>query len=250
MTTSYTASRSAAMSSSGTSMPFFAAAAEAKRRAPGRRTSGSASIVLTTVSTRSEILLHASQRRRIDGDECLADARAVAFLGEEGVGLGADRRAGERGADQLEHEREHRALGAADRKEAAALDRLLRVGGRLAVGAERPAFRDALAFAHRHHDAAAHHGGHGEVDDQRVLALAREGGSHRIGAEQRLLAAPGGDRGRRIGEREADQAGLARPAAGGFPCTPTCALLRMPAKAMPLRRARWITSSIAHCAAT
>ena len=40
------------------------------------------------------------------------------------------------------------------------------------------------------------------------LALARESRRHRVGAEQRLLAAPGRDRGRRIGEREADQAGL------------------------------------------
>src|SRR5688500_13685013 len=45
-----------ARSSSGTSMPFFAEATAAKRREPGRRTSGSASMVLTTVSTRSENL--------------------------------------------------------------------------------------------------------------------------------------------------------------------------------------------------
>src|SRR6185369_8457753 len=40
--------------SSGTSMPAFAARSEAKRRAPGRRTSGSESMVETMVSTRSE----------------------------------------------------------------------------------------------------------------------------------------------------------------------------------------------------
>src|SRR5262249_35890022 len=39
--------------SSGISMPAFAARSEAKRRAPGRRTSGSDSIVETTASTRS-----------------------------------------------------------------------------------------------------------------------------------------------------------------------------------------------------
>src|SRR5262245_54910674 len=43
--------------SSGTSIPALRAArSEAKRRAPGRRTSGSASMVCTTVSTRSENL--------------------------------------------------------------------------------------------------------------------------------------------------------------------------------------------------
>jgi SAM-dependent methyltransferase len=35
-----------------------------------------------------------------------------------------------------------------------------------------------------------------------------------------------------------------------MPSTPTCALLVMPAKAMPLRRARWIASSTAHCTET
>src|SRR5262245_15378443 len=39
--------------SSGISMPFLADASAAKRRAPGSRTSGSASMVFTTVSTRS-----------------------------------------------------------------------------------------------------------------------------------------------------------------------------------------------------
>src|SRR6185503_16621429 len=40
-------------SSSGTSMPFFAAAAEANRRDPGRRTSGSASMAETIASVLS-----------------------------------------------------------------------------------------------------------------------------------------------------------------------------------------------------
>src|SRR6266513_5998653 len=62
------------------------------------------------------------ERRRVDDDERLADARAVALLREKRVGLRPDRRAGERGADQLEHQREHRALRAADGKQAAAFD--------------------------------------------------------------------------------------------------------------------------------
>ena len=88
------------------------------------------------------------------------------------------------------------------------LDRLLRIGGRLAVPVERPAFGNLLALGHRDHDLAARHRGHGEVDHDRIGVLAREGERHRIGAEQRLLSAPRRDRGRRIGEGDADHAGL------------------------------------------
>jgi hypothetical protein len=35
-----------------------------------------------------------------------------------------------------------------------------------------------------------------------------------------------------------------------MPSTPTCALFRMPLKPMPFRRARWMTSSTAHCTDT
>src|SRR5688572_6507493 len=45
-----------AIRSSGTSMPFFAEASAAKRRVPGRRTSGSASMVETMVSVLSQYL--------------------------------------------------------------------------------------------------------------------------------------------------------------------------------------------------
>ena len=87
------------------------------------------------------------------------------------------------------------------------LDGFLRVIGRLAIAVQRPAVRDALAFAHRHHDAPAHYGSQREVDEDRLAACARKHRRHRVGAEERLLAAPRRDRRRRIGERKTDQAG-------------------------------------------
>src|SRR5436190_3104202 len=93
-----------------------------------------------------EVALAPGERARIDREKRLPDARLVALLGEEGIGFGADCRSGQRGADELEREREHRAFRAADRKQAAALDRLFRIGRRLAVAVERPAFRDLLAL--------------------------------------------------------------------------------------------------------
>src|SRR5207302_9678180 len=46
--------------------------------------------------------LGSRERRRIDDNERLADARAVALFGEKRIGLWPKRRAGERGAGQLE----------------------------------------------------------------------------------------------------------------------------------------------------
>src|SRR6185503_20577157 len=103
-----------------------------------------------------EIALAAGERARVDREERLADARLVALLREKRIRFRPDRRPGERRADELEREREHRALRSADRKQAAALDRLLRVGGRLAVAIERPTLGDLLAPLHRQHDLSAH----------------------------------------------------------------------------------------------
>src|SRR5436190_5858042 len=69
----------------------------------------------------------------IDGDEGLADARLVAFLREKRIGFRPNGRTRERRTDQLEHEREHGALRAADRKQAAVLDGFLRIVRRLAM---------------------------------------------------------------------------------------------------------------------
>src|SRR4051812_20927923 len=155
-----------------------------------------------------QILGTPGKRAGVDGDEGLADARLVAFLREERIGLGSDRRAGERGADQLEHEREHGAFRAADRKEAAVLDGFLRIVRRLAMAVERPAIGNLLAFAHRHHDAAAHDRRERKVDHQRIVLLARENRRDGVRAEERLLPAPRRNRRRRVGESEADEPGL------------------------------------------
>src|ERR1700680_4121084 len=61
----------------------------------------------------------ARERRRIDGDERLADARGPAFFGEEAVGLEAVGGTGERAHDELDRERQHRSLHAAERQTAA-----------------------------------------------------------------------------------------------------------------------------------
>src|SRR4030095_718629 len=100
----------------------------------------------------------------------------------------------ERSADELEHQREHRAFRAADREEAAMLDGLLRIGGGLAVAVERPTLRDALTLSHRHHDPSADHRGEREVDDDRVGVAPRKRRSYGVGAEKRLASAPGRDR--------------------------------------------------------
>jgi len=75
------------------------------------------------VSTRSE---NFSVPASADGSMTMKDCRcaAVALLGEKRIAP-LDRRAGERGADQLEHQREHRALRAADRNRLPS-DRLFR----------------------------------------------------------------------------------------------------------------------------
>src|SRR5260221_2000721 len=57
-----------------------------------------------------EVALMPGERARIDGAERVSDPGLVALLEEERIRLGADRRAGERGANQLESECEHRAL--------------------------------------------------------------------------------------------------------------------------------------------
>jgi hypothetical protein len=75
----------------------------------------------------------AGQRTRIDHQEGLADARLVAFVDEEGRGLEAELRADQRGDQQLHHQRQHRALGAAHRtdRQHRAVHAGLRVGGGL-----------------------------------------------------------------------------------------------------------------------
>ena len=93
-----------------------AAAASASRRAPGRRTPGSSSMAATSVSTRSTIDAAAGQRVRVDHQECLPEPRPVALVDEERVGLESERGAGERAREQLDHQRQHRALGAAHRQ--------------------------------------------------------------------------------------------------------------------------------------
>ena len=63
-----------------------------------------------------EVRRAARERIRIDDEERLADARAVAFVDEERARLESHRRAGQRRDEQLDDEREHRALRAAHRE--------------------------------------------------------------------------------------------------------------------------------------
>jgi len=48
-----------------------------------------------------EIDLATRQGLRVDDDECLPDARAIALVPEEGIGFAAERRAGECCADLI-----------------------------------------------------------------------------------------------------------------------------------------------------
>ena len=62
----------------------------------------------------------------------------------------------------------------------------------LAFAIHRPALRNRLAFARRHHQLAARDFRQRQVDDQRRARRARKDGSDRIGAEDRPPAAPAG----------------------------------------------------------
>ena len=101
------------------------------RRAGARRRRLSISAI--SVSTALEIDVAAGERARIDHQERLADARPVAVVDEERVGLEADRGAGERGDEQLRRRapasRPSRRPSAASTRSSAGL----RIGGRLAV---------------------------------------------------------------------------------------------------------------------
>ena len=130
---------SCAANASGMTTPSRAAAsASVQRRAPGSRTPSSSSIACTSVSTRSRKTLAAGQRLGIDDEECLPQPRPVAFVDEERAGLEADGRAGQRGDHDLDDQRQHRALVAAHRQHRSG-EPALRIGGRVAVGVERPA---------------------------------------------------------------------------------------------------------------
>ena len=111
-----------------------------------------------------------------------------------------------------EHEREHRPFRAADRKQAPVLDRFLRflvVGLPCRSSAQpsgmRSPLRIAIMILPRTTVVRAR-----SIHD-RIRILSRERGSHGIGAEERLLPAPGRDRGRRVGEGESGEAAPARP---------------------------------------
>ena len=116
----------------------------------------------------------------------------------------AERGAGQPDAQDFHDERQHRAFHAADRGEAAG-QRRSRVGGGIAVPVHRPARRYGFSFLRVEHDLAAHDFRERQVHHDRIGVPAREDRGDGIGAEERLLPAPGVDRRRRIGEREPDQ---------------------------------------------
>ena len=151
----------------------------------------SASIVETMVSTRSQNLSMPGERAGVDRDEGLADARLVALLGEEGIGFGADRRAGERRADQLE--RRARASRPSRRRSGTGCRARSPPSGRWSAcrGGRAPSLpgcvsplRIAIMILPRTTVVSAR-----SITIGR-FALAREGAATGIGAEQRLACRP------------------------------------------------------------
>jgi len=91
---------------------------------------------------------------RIDGDQRLADARRRTLGIEKRRRLIGVVRACKPGAEKLDHERQRRSLGIAERHHGAG-KRDFRVCRRPTFDIERPAFRYRLAFLSRSHDLAA-----------------------------------------------------------------------------------------------
>jgi hypothetical protein len=115
--------------------------------------------------------------------------------------LGGEIRAGQSGGQKLDHQRERRAFGVAEREHGPAQGRI-GVGGRPALLVQRPTVRDRLAFLLEGEDIAARHFGQRQVDDDRRPIRQRTRKGDRIGAEQPFRSAPRRDRRGRIGEQQ------------------------------------------------
>src|SRR5690606_33984771 len=98
-----------------------------------------------------QIGLPTGQPGGIDGQEGLAEIRCVAILGEEGIGFEAEGGTGQRCAEQLEAQREHRSLGTTDWPQRAPKGSL-RIGRWLTVTVEGPIARYRFAALRRQQD--------------------------------------------------------------------------------------------------
>src|SRR6185503_17237314 len=236
-------------SSSGISMPFFAAASAAKRRAPGRRTSGSASIVATTVSTRSEnFSVPASAPGSIARNAWPMRGRLPSSEKNESA-------SGPIAAPVSEAQ-------ISSNMSASIAPFAPPIGNRLPCSIA--SLGSVVGLPCRSSAQPS-----GMRSPRRIAIMMRPrttvvrarsitiGGFPLLGktaatglVPKRAFLPPHAG----IAAGELVKAKPAMPASATgrrwMPSTPTCALLRMPAKPMPLRRARWIASSIAHCAET
>ena len=135
------------------------------------------------------------QRAGVDHDEHLAQPRLIAFLHKKRVRLGAELGPGEGRDQQLDHQGQHRALGAAHGQHGA-FQPPSRIGGGLALGVQRPTQGNGLALFGRHHQLATRHLGQGQVNADRQVAVSGEHRRQRVGAKNRPQPA-----GRRHGRR-------------------------------------------------
>ncbi len=138
----------------------------ARRREPGRRAPPLPSIMPASAAMRSANTSAPANAAGIDGDQQLTDARRRALRIEEGAGLEAEPGAGQRDGQHLHHQRQCRALGAADRRQRT-LEGGRGVRGRAAVLVDRPACGNWLALLRRGQDLAARHLAQRQVDDER-----------------------------------------------------------------------------------
>ena len=216
------------------------------RRAPGSAHAGVLrGISAMSVSIALEIHRATAERVGIDHQKRLAEPRPVALVDEERRRLEADRRAGERRHEQLDDERQHRALRAAHRQHRARRDRpwgrwsaVRRASSAQPDGMARPSFAAIISLPRATSDSDR------SIDERRPVASRKDRGD-RIGAEQRSLAAGHGHRRRRVAERETDHARCRDGHAGDTPRRRNDGCCVTPANATPCSRARRIASSTA-----
>ncbi len=130
---------------------------------------------------------------------------------EIGRRLGGEVRAGQSGRQELDHQRQHRALGVAHRQPSCrAAPRRDRWSACPSASSAQPS-GIVLAALLRRHDVAARHLRQRQVDHQRRAARQRAGERDRIGAEHGLRSAPRRHRARRVDEHQRDQALVRQP---------------------------------------
>ncbi len=142
------------------------------------------------------------ETRDVDGDKGLARVHAD-VLDADASDVGEHRAAGQYGAQNFDHDREAGSFISAERH-GKAVERGLRIRGRIAVGVHGPAGGDGFVAAEDSLvDAIERDGGGRHIQQEAVGA--GNGHADRVGAEHLLAALPGGDQRSGIAHDDAEQ---------------------------------------------